>query len=93
MMEIVFELQMEYFLSDDLITDIRKSVLENKFKLTQTNVEELKFMLDDTVYAQLLNEMYESFIRSHLFFTEISIFTLPKVERIIRFIEITDVLY
>lgn len=75
------------------MSDIRKSILENKFKLTQTNVEDLKFMLDDQVYAQLLNEMYDNFVRSHKFFTDVSIFSLPKLERIIRFIEITDVLY
>lgn len=92
-MQTVFELQIEYVLSDELMSDVRKSIIENKFKLSQTNVEDLKFMLDDQVQAQLLNEMYENFIRSHKFFTDVSILSLPRLERIIRFIEITDVLY
>jgi len=89
----LFEMQIDFLLSDELVRDIRKSVIENKFKLLRTDVEEVKQILDEQVYMQLLSEMYESFIRSHLFFTEINMNILPKLERIITYIEITDILY
>lgn len=49
MMNNIFDMQMEFFLSDDLVRDIRKSILENKFKLVRTDVEEVKFILDEQV--------------------------------------------
>lgn len=48
-MDNIFEMQMDFLLSDDLVRDIRKSIIENKFKLVRTDVEEVKFILDEQV--------------------------------------------